>query len=155
MSRFKPDPIVRDDDWDLDESATLRGQYGYLELQRIGFSISTIQEQPNTEDGAREGGLAMARVLMQIYRSITLRKPETPYKKGVDRPKYDFTEEALLEQPMDTLSFLLRVGMEHVAQSAPKTPETVITDEARGQGLTPTNFPANGAGEGVLLAGEV
>ena len=155
MSRFKPDPIIRGDDWDADESATLKGQYGYLELQRIGFAISTIQAQPNTEEGAHEGGLAIARVVMQMYRSVTLRRPETPYQEGVDRPKYDFTEEDLLAQPMETLSFLLTRGMAHVNQFAPKAPETVITPAAEEQGLTPANFSANGTDSELLPAGQV
>lgn len=155
MPRFKPDPIVRDEDnWDPDETAVMKGSFGYLELQRIGLAMAAINDVPATEEGALASGQAFARVIVQCYRSITLRRPETPYHEGMERPKFEFTEEDLLLQPMETLSFLLTKGMNHIASFMPKKADEtgIITEAAKEAGLTVVNFPANGADKGVLLA---
>lgn len=153
MSRYKPDPVVHADDWDADESATLKGTYSFLELERVRMHAAAIVQQPpvTNEEELTAACALFARFILDTYRSVTLRKVGTPYTEGQDRPRVDFSEEALVHEPAETLTWLVNTGMAHVGPMlTPAAPANLITPEAAEEGLTPANFPAGSPDPGSV-----
>lgn len=160
MPRIKPDPIIRDVNWDPDESAVLRGSLGYLELQRVGLALRQLGDSTisatTTDEELVAGAKALARVVLAIYRDVTLRKPGQTYQEGIERPKVDFTEDGLISPDVgiEALSFLSSRGIEHIRTFTPADEAPVpLTDAAKEAGLTAARFPDSGPDQGVLPTG--
>ena len=149
MSRYKADPIIVGPDWDPDESATLKGSYSYLELETVLYRLSEFGalNRPENASALVENARALARVLLELYRIIVLRRRDTPYQEGVDRPRTEFTEDGLIGERFEDLLWLLREGSAHIAPLLPKADDAApITDAAAEVGMTPATFPAGDSG---------
>jgi len=92
---------------------------------------------PQTEDQAAIMVDWMGKVLLELLDSWSLRKKDTPYTDGLDRPKLDLSLQEIAQLPFDDIGYLYTEAASLLTTTNPKAQITPAAVEA---GLNHDNF---------------
>lgn len=156
MSRFGTERVVKSPNWDADEDVTFAGKLSFMQAHRVNWLRARTAElgTPRSEDELAEQVKLMCTTLQIVLVRWRLRERAPSYedaqRDGKERKILDMSLDTLVAQPFEDIAYMYRELFQTPAtsdESPPATPEeieereTVITQAAAEEGLTPKSFP--------------